>query len=153
ARPPSSPLCHSLPTLARPHQVRHVPAVAQVRAFRGVRYANRVALENALAPPYDVISAAQREALARHPANVVHLELPLDEDGPGSRYQGAARRWGQWLRDGLVAPDGEPAIYPYAQRFEYEGKTLERRGWFGLVELVPPGPAGNIYPHEFTLSG
>jgi uncharacterized protein (DUF1015 family) len=127
--------------------------VAHVRAFRGVRYAPRVALGDVLAPPYDVISASQREALARHPENVVHLELPLDEDGPGSRYQAAARRWRQWLTDGVVEPDPGPAVYPYAQRFVHEGKTLERRGVFGLVELVPPGPAGNIYPHEFTLSG
>lgn len=127
--------------------------MAQVRAFRGVRYASGVALDDALAPPYDVISAREREALARHPENVVHLELPLDDDGPGSRYRAAARRWARWLADGLVAPDAEPALYPYAQRFEHEGKTLERRGVFALVELVPPGPAGNIYPHEFTLSG
>jgi uncharacterized protein (DUF1015 family) len=118
-----------------------------------VRYAPRVALDQALAPPYDVISAAQREALARHPENVVHLELPLDDQGPGSRYQGAARLWSSWLAEGLVAPDAEPAIYPYAQRFEHEGRARERRGVFAVVELVAPGPAGNIYPHEFTLSG
>jgi uncharacterized protein (DUF1015 family) len=112
-----------------------------------------VALDHALAPPYDVISASEREALARHPENVVHLELPLDDAGPGSRYQAAARRWDQWLADGLVAPDPAPMVYAYLQRFTHEGKTLTRRGVFALVELVPPGRAGNIYPHEFTLSG
>jgi len=127
--------------------------VAHVRSFRGVRYAPRVALDHALAPPYDVISASQREALARHSENVVHVELPLDQDGPGSRYSAAATLWSRWRADGLVAPDPSPAVYAYAQTFEHEGVTRERRGVFALVELAPPGAASGIFPHEFTLSG
>lgn len=127
--------------------------MAHVRSFRGVRYAPRVALDHALAPPYDVISASQREALARHAENVVHVELPLDTEGPGSRYGVAASLWSRWRAEGLVAPDPTPAIYPYAQTFEHEGVSRERRGVFALVELAPPGPGSGIFPHEFTLSG
>ena len=127
--------------------------MASVRAFRGVRYAPKVALAHALAPPYDVISASQREALACSPENVVHLELPLDDQGPGSRYAAAARLWSRWQEEGLVAPDPAAAVYPYAQRFAHEGATHERRGVFATVTLATPGAQSGIFPHEFTLSG
>jgi uncharacterized protein (DUF1015 family) len=127
--------------------------VAQVRSFRAVRYAGPVSLDRLLAPPYDVVSPTQREALASDPANVVHLELPLDEEGESSRYAVAARRLQSWLSSGLLARDLEPSLYPYRQTFVHEGHARERRGVFGLVELVPPGPAGGIFPHEYTLSG
>src|SRR5262245_54587028 len=108
-----------------------------------MRYAPGVVLDDVLAPPYHLIPASQRAAPARHPENTVPLELPLDDAAPGSRYQAAARQWLRWVAQGLVSADPEPAIYPYAQRFEHEGTTLERRGVFGLVELVPPLPSGN----------
>ena len=117
-----------------------------------MRYATR-ALDTVLAPPYDVISPAERERLARDPANIVHLELPVDENGPDTRYDAAARRLARWLEDGVLATEAAPALYPYAQRFAHRGARFERRGVFGLVELGPPGPASRIYPHEFTLSG
>lgn len=106
-----------------------------------------------LAPPYDVISPAERETLAREPENVVHLELPLDEEGEGSRYRVAARRLDEWLAGGFLRRDEQPILYAYSQRFEHRGRRRERRGCFGLVELVPPGQAGRVFPHEFTLRG
>jgi len=66
--------------------------MAEIRPFRGLRYdAARVgSLDRVVAPPYDVISVAQQQALHdASPFNVVHLEYGR-ETGP-ARYATAAR--------------------------------------------------------------
>ena len=65
-----------------------------IRAFRALRYdpASIPDLSLVVAPPYDVVDAAERERLlARHPANVVRLDLPAEElgDEPDDRYPGS----------------------------------------------------------------
>ena len=48
--------------------------------FRGIRYATDD-LGLVTAPPYDVIDADERAALAaRSPHNVVHIDLPVGDD-------------------------------------------------------------------------
>ncbi len=59
----------------------------EIRPFRALRFEPDVVgdLAAVVSPPYDVISPAlQRELVARHPKNVVRLDLPLDELGDGS---------------------------------------------------------------------
>ena len=68
----------------------------QIRPFRALRYEPSSVgdVGRVMAPPYDVIEPAQRVALAaRHPANVVRLDLPASEPGeePDDRYRRAAR--------------------------------------------------------------
>src|SRR5437773_9260510 len=58
---------------------RRIRQVAEVRAFRAVRYDERAAgpLSELICPPYDVISASQRAELAkRRPDHFVRIELP-----------------------------------------------------------------------------
>src|SRR6266850_4584429 len=58
---------------------RRIRQVAEVRAFRAVRYDERAAgpLSDLICPPYDVISPTQREELlARSERNFVRVELP-----------------------------------------------------------------------------
>ncbi len=106
-----------------------------------------------LAPPYDVIAADERTRLGGHAENIVHLELPLDDAGPGTRYAAAARQLRDWMARGVLARDPEPALYAYSQRFSWDGQTRERRAVFGLLELEAPGAASRLHPHEATLSG
>jgi len=56
--------------------------VADIVPFLGIRYdAERAGdMSRVLAPPYDVIGEAERAELeARHPQNVVRIELPRGE--------------------------------------------------------------------------
>ena len=56
----------------------------EIRPFRALRFdpANVDDLAAVVAPPYDVIGPEEHaRLLARHPANVVRLDLP--EDAPG----------------------------------------------------------------------
>jgi uncharacterized protein (DUF1015 family) len=123
--------------------------VADVRPFRAERYDEAKAgpLEDLVAPPYDVISPAEREEyLARSRYNVVHLTLPDDE-------QQAARDLADWRAGGIVARDAEPSAWVLSQ--DYTGPDGVPRMRAGLVASLKAQPYedGVVLPHERTHSG
>ncbi|MHB8970835.1 MAG: DUF1015 domain-containing protein [Pirellulaceae bacterium] len=129
----------------------------ELHAFRGLRYdlGHVGALSDVIAPPYDVIDSSLQTALyARHPANVIRLILNRAEPGDSdddARYSRAARFLKNWVQEGLLSRDPDPALYVYHQAFEYGGQTRIRRGFMARVRLQRFGE-GNIYPHEETHS-
>lgn len=133
----------------------------EIRAFRALRY-NRDAvpdLARVVAPPYDVISPAQRAVLAaRDPRNVVAIDLPVDVPGatdPDDKYRAAARTFAGWRSDGTLAKDPRPALYVYEQAYTLPGSEVRQvqRGFYARVKLEAFGPGSGILPHERTLSG
>ena len=133
----------------------------EIRAFRALRY-NRDAvpdLARVVAPPYDVISPAQRATLAaRDPRNVVAIDLPVDLPGatdPDDKYRAAARTFASWRSNGTLAKDPRPALYVYEQAYAPPGSLVRvvQRGFYARVKLEPFGPGSGILPHERTLSG
>ncbi len=126
--------------------------MAVVRAFPAVRYdVDRVGdLRDVIAPPYDVISPAQQEALyARHPANVIRLILGRETN----RAEAAAATLADWLRRGILRQDPTPAIYRYAQTFTLaEGRRHTREGVLCRLR-VEDFSSGIVRPHERTLPG
>ena len=68
--------------------------------FRALRYAARD-LAPLIAPPYDVLSEHDVDVLAaRHPHNVVHVDVPREFDGPGLGYDAAVARLAGWVAEG-----------------------------------------------------
>ena len=132
--------------------------MAEVNAFRGWRYdVGQVgALAEVVAPPYDVISPAQQEALyKRHPCNVVRLILNRKEPGdesPDLRYARAAEFLRHWQSEGVIVQERQDALYVYHQIFDWEGTHYVRRGFIGRLRLENFG-SGSVYPHEQTMSG
>ena len=130
--------------------------MADIVPFLGIRYDPvRVGdLSRVLAPPYDVIGEAERAALeARHPQNVVRIELPRGEGD--ARYAEAARLLGDWMAEGVLRADPKPAFYVYEQQFtlpQAAGRIYTRRGFFAAVRLEP-FERRVILPHEKTLAG
>lgn len=122
-----------------------------VLPFRAVRPAVSGDLSARLSPPYDVIAPDERARLAQDPHNPVHVILPQDDAGDGSRYAAARRTLDGWLAEGALARDAAPAFYPYEQTFTHAGRTLSRRGFFGLLELREFGEGG-VFAHERTLN-
>jgi uncharacterized protein (DUF1015 family) len=110
-------------------------------------------MSNVVAPPYDVISPAERlELMARSPHNVVRLILP---DGEGdAKYGQAAALLGAWRKEGALVRDEQAAFYRYDQTFEPPGGGARRtrRGFLALVRVVPFKDRV-VLPHERTLSG
>lgn len=132
--------------------------MAEVQPFRGYRYnlAQVGALEDVVAPPYDVIdSALQDELYAKNPANVVRLILNKENDNDNdhdNRYTRSAACLREWLANDTLLQDSQRNIYAVEQRFEVDGRILTRKGFLARVKLEPFGQ-GRIFPHEETLSG
>ena len=126
--------------------------MADVRAFRALHYdRDRVGgLQPVVAPPYDVIDAAQRAALVeRSPYNVVEIDLPQGDDP----YAHAAEVFARWRDDGIVVRDAEPALWALEQDYTGpDGRRRTRRGFFARVGVEDYGP-GRIRPHERTHPG
>jgi uncharacterized protein (DUF1015 family) len=133
--------------------------MANLIPFRALRYALRGPSRTArvLAPPYDVISPAEKKRLkAADPFNVIRLILgnPSHEAHGPKDYRGARRVFEDWRRKGVLARDGEASFYIYRQTFPLDGRTHRRTGFVGLSRLEPFGKKrGGILAHEHTLSG
>jgi uncharacterized protein (DUF1015 family) len=119
--------------------------------FRGLRYGPAVAsIGQLIAPPYDVISSAERVHLAsRHPANAVLVELPeADLQGGRDRYRVASDLFTRWQAEGTLRPDPAPCLYPYRMT-DVSGRAST--GVIGALRLADPGRESDILPHEQTL--
>jgi len=129
-----------------------------ISAFRGIRYdlGHVGSLSDVIAPPYDVIDAElQQQLYDRSPFNCTRLILGQDQPGDddhNNRYSRAARFLKNWLRDGVLFAEANPAIYVYHQEFEEAGQKFTRRGFMCRTQLEPFGE-GNIHPHEETHGG
>ena len=126
--------------------------MAEIAPFRGILYTKKAgAPDKLLAPPYDVISDEERAKLAAlDPHNCVRLILP--EGAGDEKYANAARDLNEWLRQGVLERDSEPALYRYHQTFTAEGKTATRRGFICRIRLAR-FEERIVLPHERTLAG
>jgi uncharacterized protein (DUF1015 family) len=131
--------------------------MATIAAFHGIRFRAEEGadLGRLVAPPYDVIGLPGEKRLqARHPHNAVRLELRQlapDEEPTPARYADAAATFRRWLAEGVLARDPRPAIYPYRQRYEVEGKDYTRTGFFCALRLEEFKDAV-VVPHESTFA-
>lgn len=131
--------------------------MAQIVPFPGIHFdPTRVPLADVIAPPYDVLSPAQQEALyARNPFNIVRLMLNKEEAGDDdthNRYTRAAEFLHACLSDGTLVKDPEPSLYEYVQIFEHPldpARKVERRTLFVALKLEPY-ENGVVLPHEET---
>jgi uncharacterized protein (DUF1015 family) len=126
----------------------------RVRPFRGYRHAigRERDLSKVVAPPYDQISAAQQDLLyALSPANIVRLSLPKD-DGGEDRYAAARATLARWTAEGVWEPEARPAVYPYHQVYEAEGRAITRVGLIVLGQVTEYA-RGEVLPHERTHAG
>jgi uncharacterized protein (DUF1015 family) len=133
--------------------------MARVRPLRGVRYdPSMVDLGGVLAPPYDVISARQREELyARDPRNVVRIdygaELPGDVADKDDQYTRARGHLASWLGLGVLRRDDAEALYVADHEFlGADGGRHVRRGILGRVP-ARRWEESEVLPHERTLRG
>ncbi|HLK10854.1 MAG TPA: DUF1015 domain-containing protein [Candidatus Binatia bacterium] len=126
--------------------------MAEVRPFPAVRYdpARVGDLRDVIAPPYDVISPAEQEALyARSPWNVVRLILGREPD----RAAEASRTLRAWMDARVLRRDAAPALYRYAQTYvTSDGVRRCRDGVLCRLRLEPFS-RGVVRPHERTFPG
>jgi len=122
-----------------------------VKPFRGTRYnLEKTLLKQVIAPPYDVIDSAMREALiGKSPYNIVQIDLPVGGD---DRYQKAGETYYNWKENKVLIKDPAPSYYIYEQEYDYDGKAYIRTGFVGILKLEEFG-VGKVFPHEKTLPG
>jgi uncharacterized protein (DUF1015 family) len=105
------------------------------------------ALDQLIAPPYDLIDRTQQEELhARSPFNIVRLELSREADP----YAGAATTLARWRGDAILTRAPKPAFYYYIQRFAHAGRAMVRKGVIARV-FLEEFASGKILPHERTF--
>ena len=126
----------------------HNGPVPRFEPFRAVRYAPEIDLDAVVAPPYDVVSEADVDALAaRDPRNIVHVDVPRGGD---ERYSTAGAQLRRWLADGVLVRDDSATFTLYRMRFtDATGVRRDLVGVLGGLEVVDEG-AGGVLPHERT---
>jgi uncharacterized protein (DUF1015 family) len=145
--------------------------MADVLTLQALHYDLSVvgSLADVVAPPYDVVDAAQRaELAARSPYNVVAVDLPQGTKdameggggegatgGSGGRdpYEAAGELFEAWQLQGALVRDREPAVWAHTQEYTGpDGRHQTRRGFFCRVRIEEYG-AGRVRPHERTHPG
>lgn len=130
--------------------------MADVRAFRGIHY-NQEAIGDlslVVAPPYDIIDDAGRDALYnKHPYNVIRLILnraKKSDPTPDAPYERAGEFLERWTAQRILVRDPVPSVYLYRQRYLLDGDLRECTGVVARVR-VEDFAKGGILPHEEIL--
>ena len=130
--------------------------MANIAPFAGIHYRPDAPLSDLIAPPYDVLSPAQQDALyAKNPHNIVRLILNKEQAGDNeteNRYTRAAAFLRDSLQSGVFVQDKMPALYEYVQRFEHPlnpEQIVSRRTLLVTLKLEPYAN-GVVLPHEET---
>jgi uncharacterized protein (DUF1015 family) len=121
--------------------------VAEVKPFRALRYSDRAGrLADLVAPPYDVISPAEREQyLARSPYNVVHLTLPDSEEQAGRDFEA-------WQREGVLVGE-QTAVWALSQDYVGPDGFARRRNGIVAALRLESYDRRVVLPHERTHAG
>src|SRR5438105_15672858 len=118
--------------------------MANIYPFQPYRYSPEAGpLETLVTQPYDKISPAmQARYLALSPHNLVRVILGERFPSDTERYNvytRAAQYLNDWIRNGMLVRDGQPAFYAYFQEFEVpdSSEKLVRKGLIGLGPVEP----------------
>jgi uncharacterized protein (DUF1015 family) len=127
--------------------------MANIRPFRGLRFGTKAGrIEDLVAPPYDVLTQAERDAFAaKNPHNIVHLTLPeqhADDRSQYVKYARSAAGLAEWSRSGALELEDKPAFYRYTQTFNVPGvkEPMVRTSVIALIK-VEPYEKGVVLPH------
>jgi uncharacterized protein (DUF1015 family) len=126
--------------------------IMDVKPFRAFRFDPRIVGDAGacVAPPYDVLDEAERDALCRrNPYNIAHITKgPLtaaDSEG-NNQYTRAAAYLQTWIAAGALKEDDQDTIYGYVQDFEMNDMAFQRLSFIALGKLEEFGQV--VRPHE-----
>ena len=141
--------------------------MARIYPFRALRYdTSRVRMEDVVTQPYDKISPEmQQRYYELSPYNLIRIILGKHEPGDtepqeflpaGEKahncYTRAAEYLKDWRAEGILAEEGEPALYGYSQTYTvpHSSEVRERRGFIALGHLYDYA-AKVVHRHEQTF--
>ncbi|MGA3112375.1 MAG: DUF1015 domain-containing protein [Candidatus Bathyarchaeia archaeon] len=121
--------------------------MVDIKPIKAIRYTQKAGnLADLITQPYDKIDITmQKEYYKKSPFNYCRLILPMEKN----KYEVAKQRIEQWLEEGLLAKDCEPAVFVSRQEFVLGGKKFARIGFISALRLY--NYAENVvFPHEGT---
>ena len=121
--------------------------LVDIRPFKAIRYTPKAGdAENLITQPYDKIDPEmQKEYYEKSPYNYCRLILPLEQN----KYQVANERIEQWLKEGIMTKETQPAIFVSRQEFTLDGKNYQRIGIIAALRLYAYSE-NMVFPHEGT---
>jgi len=125
--------------------------MVEMKPFKGIQYdKNKVKeMEKIITQPYDKIDDEMREKYYENSEyNFCRLILPKEEN----RYEKAAERLENWMREKILEKEEKPGIYVYYQDFEVLGRKYTRKGFISALKLHP-FEEKIVLPHEETHKG
>jgi uncharacterized protein (DUF1015 family) len=130
--------------------------MAVVIPFKGILFnPEKVDASTTMAPPYDIVTHDLKDELYnKSPHNIIRIDFGRDKDGDSeaeNRYTRASKFLSDWLAEGILFSDPEPAFYCYEIRYEINGEQKKTRGFLGAVMIEEIGK-GRVHPHEMTYS-
>lgn len=130
---------------------------AEVKPLNAIIYnSDKINMKDVTAPPYDVITEAQRlNLLKKSPYNIVSLILPegsSDVSDENNRYKVACEHFRNMLEEKVLVKTEKPVVFYLYQRYKKDENEIIRKGFMARIRLQEFGE-GNIFPHEYTMSG
>jgi uncharacterized protein (DUF1015 family) len=121
--------------------------LVDIRPFKAIRYAIKAgSAEDLITQPYDKIDPdMQKKYYQKSPYNYCRLILPLEQN----KYEVANKRINQWIEEGILAKEIQPAIFVSCQEFILDGKKYERTGFIAALKLYHYSE-NMVFPHEGT---
>jgi uncharacterized protein (DUF1015 family) len=121
--------------------------LVDIRPFKAIRYTKKAGdAEDLITQPYDKIDPQmQKEYYSKSSYNYCRLILPLEENN----YQIANERIVQWLIEGIMVKETNPAIFVSRQEFTLDGKEYARTGIIAALRLYSYSE-NMVFPHEAT---
>lgn len=121
--------------------------MVDIRPFKAILYTQKAGdSENLITQPYDKIDVEQqKEYYQKSPYNYCRLILPMEEN----KYRMAQQRIEQWLKEGILAKENEPAVFVSRQEFTLDSKKYERTGLIAALRLYEYSE-NMVFPHEGT---
>src|SRR4030043_2128649 len=104
----------------------------EVKPFKAFRFNAEVVGDpgSCIAPPYDVISPDQQQALyEKNEYNIVRIikgKTSPSDTAETNTYTKAAKYFNSWTAKGVLRQDSEQAFYAYVQDFESAGTAFQR---------------------------
>ena len=133
--------------------------MANIKPFRGLRYNQEKIgrMDNVISQPYDRVRyGLQEQYYQLSDFNITRIikgkEFETDSE-KDNIYTRAKAFLDQWLKDGILIRDDQPAYYVYHQSFPLPtGETITRKAFICAFELSE-FEEGIVLPHEKTHAG
>ncbi|MFN2282467.1 MAG: DUF1015 family protein, partial [Anaerolineales bacterium] len=127
--------------------------MATIKPFRGIRYNQEKidSINNVISQPYDRVRyGLQEKYYELSPYNVTRIIKGKENEGDNTAnnvYTRARDFLNQWIQEGVLVRDDQPAYYVYHQSFPLaSGETITRKAFICAFELTH-FDEGIVLPH------